>query len=91
MQREWCEFNRRLAEQRTGLKLAHVKRHGEYGGHELGKVYYCGYWQQTYKVTAMGKDRVFGWCVESFWADEHYKNHSTSLIYGKDFEVVEGA
>jgi hypothetical protein len=80
---------RKMLEQRTGLKLQQLpKKNGKYGGHEVGKTYYCGYWQQTYTVVEANEGGCFGWSVLCKWQDGHTTSHSTSLLPNKDFEVI---
>jgi len=78
-----------IIENRTGLKLRELPKGTKY---EVGKVYYCGYWQQTYTVLALVENTGDwrGWSVTCKWQDGHINSHSTSLQHGKDFEVLEG-
>lgn len=79
---------RKMLEQRTGLKLKNLlKKNGKFGGHEVGKTYYCGYWQQTYTVIK-AVENEHGWAVVCKWQDGSTNSHSTSLIPGRDFEVI---
>jgi hypothetical protein len=78
-----------IIEKRTGLKLKGLpKKVGKYGGHEVGKTYFCGYWRQTYTVIEAKEGGCFGWSVVCKWQDGGINSHSTSLKPGKDFEVV---
>ncbi len=78
-----------IIERRTGLKLKDLpKTLNEFGGHEVGKTYYCNYWQQTYKVIEICKSEVWGWIVVCKWQDGRITSHCTSLKPGKDFEVL---
>lgn len=80
---------REIIERRTGLKLKDLpKKNGKFGGHEVGKTYYCGYWQQTYTVMEVKEGGCFGWSVLCKWQDGHANSHSTSLQPGRDFEVI---
>jgi hypothetical protein len=80
---------REIIEKRTGLKLKNLpKKVGKFGGHEVGKTYYCGYWRQTYTVLEANEGGCFGWSVLCKWQDGETNCHSTSLIPGKDFEVI---
>lgn len=81
---------REIIEQRTGLKLQQLPRkNGKFGGHEVGKTYYCGYWRQTYEVIEVKETNDWRhWTALCKWQDGETNEHSTSLIPGKDFEVV---
>jgi hypothetical protein len=65
-----------------------AEKNGKFGGHEVGKTYYCGYWQQTYTVIDAKEGGCFGWSVVCKWQDGETNCHSTSLIPGRDFEVI---
>lgn len=48
--------------------------------HELGKTYLCGYWGQTYTVTAVDHDvPVWGTTVTVLWEDGRTTTHCTPL------------
>jgi hypothetical protein len=80
---------REIFEKLSGLKLQQLpKKNGKFGGHEVGKTYYCGYWRQTYKVIDIKQGGNFGWAVVCEWQDGSKNSHSTSLIPGRDFEVI---
>ena len=64
------------------------------GGHEVGKKYYCGYWQQVYEVLEVisvpaGRGDTCGWQVTCKWQDGEINSHCTNLEPGRDFEVLE--
>jgi hypothetical protein len=83
-----------IFEKRTGLKLKEIdkKQIKKNGGHEVGKKYYCGYWQQVYEVLEIIENApVWGWQAVCKWQDGEKNSHCTSLIPGKDFEVLEVA
>ena len=79
-----------IIEKRTGLKLQDIpKKVNKFGGHEVGKTYYCGYWQQTYTVLEAKEVSDWrGWSVLCKWQDGKTNSHSTSLQPGRDFEVI---
>lgn len=79
-----------IIEKRTGLKLQELPRKtGKFGGHKAGHKYYCGYWHQVYEVLEIQENvPVWGWQVVCKWQDGEINSHCTSLIPGKDFEVV---
>lgn len=81
---------REIIEKRTGLKLRDIpKKVNQYGGHEVGKKYYCGYWNQVYEVLEVKEYNDWrGWSVVCKWDDGRINEHSTRLWHGKDFEVV---
>ena len=83
-------MNKELIEKRIGLKLKDItaKDIKQFGGHRIGKKYYCDYWGQTYEVLDIKPDDIFGWKVVCKWQDGHVNEHSTMLRPGKDFEVI---
>jgi hypothetical protein len=80
-----------LLEKRYGLKLANIPkptRKTKYGGHEVGKKYFCSYWCKVYEVLRIIELPLGGWQVVCRWQDGSVNSHSTRLIPGKDFEVI---
>jgi hypothetical protein len=77
-----------IIEAGTGLKLQELPQNAK---HEVGKVYYCGYWHQTYEVLALNENTGDwrGWEVTCKWQDGHTNEHCTSLTPGKDFLVIQ--
>jgi len=81
---------KQIIEVRTGLKLVDIpKKVNKFGGHEVGKKYYCGYWQQVYEVLEIKESPVWGWVVVCKWDDGRINSHCTSLQSRRDFEVLE--
>ena len=58
--------------------------------HEIGKTYYIGYWNTTYKVLDILPDDIFGEQYKCLWADGRITTHSTPLDMKKDYKVMEG-
>ena len=58
--------------------------------HEIGKTYYIGYWNTTYKVLDILPDKVFGEAYKCLWANGRVTTHSTPLDPTKDYEIKEG-
>lgn len=75
-----------------GLYLTPVNEDLPYGGHEMGKTYWCGYWQDAYTVSKIHTDHLaWQWLVESKWhGDKRTTTHSTSLEAKWDCEVSGG-
>lgn len=82
-----------LIEKQYGLKLADIPkptRKTKYGGHEAGKKYFCGYWRQVYEVLDVQEVNDWRqWIAVCRWQDGRIDTHSTTLVPGKDFEVIE--
>lgn len=55
--------------------------------HELGKTYYIGYWNTTYKVIDILPDDVSGESYKCLWKNSRVTIHSTSLDPKRDYEV----
>ena len=49
---------------------------------EVGKIYWCGYWEKTYKVL-----EVNGYNVKIRWQDGKIAEHCTSLDIHRDYEL----
>ena len=57
--------------------------------YEVGKYYWCGYWQKYYKVLAVGyKDYGYPKSVTIRWEDGRVTTHCTSLDSKKDYELI---
>ena len=55
----------------------------KYAKHEVGKTYWCSYWQKYYKVTEISdKDLI---TIE--WEDGKVVQHRTSLDWQRDYEL----
>jgi hypothetical protein len=82
-----------LFEKSYGLKLADIPKHTrktKFGGHVAGKKYFCGYWRRVYEVLEVKEVSDWRqWVAVCRWEDGEVNAHSTRLIPGKDFEVVE--
>ena len=81
------ESLRQVREKQYNLKLEILPENPEY---ELGKTYFCGYWNQSFKVidfTPKTNDWR-GWSVTVHWQDGQITNHCTSLDRDNDFLVV---
>ena len=76
-----------IIENRTGLQLKELDKNPKY---EIGKTYYCGYWQQSYEVLDYTENTGDwrGWSVTCKWDDGHINDHCTSLNNKYDFEVI---
>lgn len=50
-----------------------------YGGHELGKTYWCDYWQDAYTVEVLHDNHWSSWAVTVKWhGDGRRTTHCTS-------------
>lgn len=80
------EMYKNRIEKQTGLKMQWLKENDFY---QEGKTYWCGYWQELYKVLEIfTKDR--SWYVKVQWVkDNHISTHFTNLDIKWDFMVVE--
>lgn len=80
--------------QLDGKLLSPVNGDGEYGGHELGGTYWCGYWCDAYTVIDMDAyNPLWGWVVKSEWHGRNKRTtiHSTSLDAKWDCLITEYA
>ena len=55
--------------------------------HELGKTYYIGYWNTTYKVIDIMQDDISGEAYKCLWKNGRVTIHSTPLDPKRDYEV----
>lgn len=76
-----------IIEKRTGLKLQQLPKGAK---HEVGKTYYCGYWNETYEVVGYNDNTGDwrGWEVACIWGDGKITKHCTALDSRKDFIVI---
>lgn len=75
---------REVLEKRTGLKLKEAKQY------EVGKKYYCSYWQLTLEVLSIKSHDIYGEVYECLWSTGTRNINSTRLDTLNDFEIVEG-
>jgi hypothetical protein len=73
---------REVLEKRTGLKLAKATKN------EVGKTYYCSYWQKSYKVLEIKEHSIWGEVYKCLWSDGTINTHGTKLDPKNDFEVM---
>lgn len=80
------EMYKNRVEKQTGLKMQTLKENDFY---QEGKTYWCGYWQELYKVLKVFiKDRC--WYVTVLWLkDNRQTTHFTDLDYKWDFIVLD--
>lgn len=69
-----------------------IKELPENALYEKGKTYWCGYWQQWYKVLHVVYDYSYS-CpvlksVTVEWQDGRIGNHKTSLEPSRDYELL---
>ena len=71
-----------ILEKRTGLKLAKAIKN------EVGKKYYCSYWQKSYTVLEIKQHDI--WCevYKCLWSDGTITTHATKLDPLNDFEII---
>lgn len=75
---------REVLEKRTGLTLAKATEN------ELGKTYYCSYWQKSYTVLEIKEHSIWEEVYKCLWSDGTINTHGTKLDPLNDFEVIGG-
>lgn len=56
--------------------------------YEIGKTYYNGYWNKTFKVLDILPNKVWGEEYKCQWSDGRITTHTTPLDPKKDYEIV---
>ena len=59
--------------------------------YEIGKTYYNGYWNKTFKVLDILPNAIWGEEYKCQWSDGRITTHTTPLDPDKDYVIEKGS